>query len=511
MSPLLIGTVVAAYFSMLLVVAHFTSKGADTEAFFRANRQSPWYLVAFGMIGASLSGVTFVSVPGWVGTSSLSYFQMVLGYLVGYAVIALVLMPLYYRLDLTTIYSYLKQRLGPWSYRSGAFFFLVSRVVGSSFRLFLVANVFQITIFDPLGWGVPFWFTVTLSILLIWLYTFQGGIKTIVWTDTLQTFFMLVSVGVAVWGLAEQMGLGLAGLVETISQSQFSQVFFFEDAQSPSYFWKQFAGGAFIAVVMTGLDQDMMQKNLTCRNLGEAQKNMFWFSLVLVLVNLSFLTLGVLLYEYALSGGLLAFVENPEGGKVLSMLGPDGQWVARRTDDLFPLLATQGYLLPVVGLFFVLGLVAAAYSSADSALTALTTSFSVDFLDVGRYPEPQRRRVVRWVHAGVSLVLVLAILGFHALNDQSVASAIFTAAGYTYGPLLGLFAFGLASRRPLRDRWVPWVCLASPVLTYWIQANSEAWLGGYRFGFELVALNGAICFLGLWFLSLGMKRQNIKP
>ena len=478
MNSLLILSLIVVYFAGLLLVARFTARKADSATFFRANRQSPWYVVAFGMIGASLSGVTFISVPGWVGTTQFSYFQMVLGYLVGYLVIGTVLLPLYYRLNLTTIYSYLAQRFGPASYKTGAGFFLLSRVVGSAFRLFLVANVMQIGMFD--AWGVPFWATVLVTLVLIWLYTHRGGIATVIWTDTLQTACMLLAVGVSLYLIVDELPVGWGGFVRTLVASDYTQVFFWDPGPA-TYFWKQFVAGAFIAIVMTGLDQDMMQKNLTCRSLRDAQKNMFWFSLALVPVNFLFLTLGAALYLYATAQGIA---------------------LPARTDDLYPLLALNHFHV-AAGVLFVLGIVAAAYSSADSALTALTTSFSVDFLDVEARPEAAQNRLRRWVHVGFSVVLFGVILLFYALNDQSVVSAVFTAAGYTYGPLLGLFAFGLFLRRPVHDRWVPLVCVVAPVLTYVVNANAAAWLNGYVFGFELLLLNGAFTFAGLLLLSLG--------
>lgn len=478
MSPTLILSIIAAYFVVLFVIGKITSKGADNDSFFIGNKNSPWWIVAFGMIGTSLSGVTFISVPGWVGTSQFSYMQMVLGYLVGYTVIATVLMPLYYRLNLTSIYTYLEERFGRFSYKTGASFFLLSRTVGAAFRLYLVAGVLQLTIFD--AWGVPFVATVIGTIVFIWLYTNEGGIKTIIWTDTLQTLFMLLAVLFTVGIISQELGLGFSEMVATIKQSDYSKVFFFEDVNHPAYFWKQFAAGAFISIVMTGLDQDMMQKNLSCRNIGEAQKNMFSFSFVLVFVNLFFLALGALLYLFATAKDIA---------------------IPEKTDDLYPLLATSGELPVIVGVLFILGLVAAAYSSADSALAALTTSACVDILDVEKKPAQEQIQLRKKVHIAMSAVLVLTIMIFRWVNDESVISAVFRVAGYTYGPLLGLYAFGLFTKWNVRDKLVPFICLASPVLTYIINANSVAWLGGYKFGFELLVLNGAITFIGLLLIS----------
>ncbi|MBL4578621.1 MAG: sodium:solute symporter, partial [Flavobacteriales bacterium] len=337
MSPLLVLVLIAAYFLVLVLISHWTGKDADNASFFLGNRKAPWYLVAFGMIGASLSGVTFISVPGWVGASQFSYMQMVLGYLVGYLVIATVLMPLYYRLNLTTIYGYLETRFGFWSYKTGALFFLISRIIGASFRLFLVAGVLQIVLFD--AWGVPFELSVVITVLLIWLYTAKAGIKTIIRTDALQTFFMLLAVALSIGFIASDLGWGVGELVNRISDSEYSRVFFFDDWNDKKHFVKQFLSGAFIAIVMTGLDQDMMQKNLSCRNIQDAQKNMFWFSIVLVLVNFVFLSLGALLYLYAAEKGLSL----PE-----------------KTDDLYPMIASKGYAGVVVAVSFLLGLIAAA-------------------------------------------------------------------------------------------------------------------------------------------------------
>ena len=479
MTPILVLVIIAGYFGVLILIAKWTSKGSNSESFFTANRQSPWYLVAFGMIGASLSGVTFISVPGEVGNSNWSYFQIVLGYLAGYAVIATVLLPLYYRLNLVSIYQYLDARFGKKSYKTGAFFFLLSRVIGASFRLFLVAGVLQIAFFD--AYDIPFWISVLVTIALIWLYTFQGGIKTIVWTDTLQTLFMLVSVVVSICFIASGLGMDFSDVVKTVSESTLSTTFIW-DWQAPGNFYKQFLAGAFIAIVMTGLDQDMMQKNLTCRNLKEAQKNMLWFSTSLVFVNLLFLSLGVLLYHYATVQGVAI---------------PD------RSDNLFPLLAINHFPL-VVGIVFLLGITAAAYSSADSALTALTTSFYVDILQ--RDPASSETKSRRFIHLGFSLLIFVVILAFRAINDDSVIVAVFRVAGYTYGPLLGLYAFGLFTKRNIRDSYAPLICLLSPILTYVLNVNSETLLGGYKFGFELLLVNGLFTFLGLWIISINPVR-----
>ena len=466
MSPSLTLSIIAIYFLVLILISYFTGKSDSNDAFFLGNKQSPWYIVSFGMIGATLSGVTFISVPGWVADSQFSYMQMILGMTAGYIVIANVLMPIYYRMNLTSIYAYLGDRFGESTHQTGAFFFLLSRTIGASFRLFLVANVMQIAIFD--AWNVPFWLTVSLTIILIWIYTFRSGIKTIIWTDTLQTLFMLLAVGVSIWLISDKMGLGLVELSHTIRESQYSQVFFWEGKQ---HFLKQFLSGAFLAIVMTGLDQDMMQKNLSCRSLSDAKKNMYSFSLVLIVVNIFFLALGAMLYLYA------------------EQIGMD----ITKGDDLFPLVALKADLGLGVGIFFILGLIAAAYSSADSALTSLTTSYCVDFLNIEQKAERQQVQTRKWVHVGFSVVLVLAILIFKAINDDSVISALFKVAGYTYGPLLGLFAFGIFTKWNIIDSAVPIVAVLSPVIAYVLQLYIP-------FGFELLMINGGITFLGLCLL-----------
>ncbi len=466
LSPTLMLSIIAAYFLVLVLISYFTGKSDSNSSFFIGDKSSPWYVVAFGMIGASLSGVTFISVPGWVATSEFSYMQMVLGYLLGYLVIATVLIPMYYRMNLTSIYGYLKERFGNSSYKTGASFFLLSRVIGASFRLYLVANVLQMAIFD--AWGVPFELTVVVTILLIWVYTFRSGIKTIIWTDTLQTLFMLVAVGLSVYLISEDMNLSFASLVSTIEQSDYSQIFFWEGKQ---HFVRQFLAGAFMAIVMTGLDQDMMQKNLSCKSLGDAQKNMFWFSIVLVFVNLLFLSLGALLYLYAENHGV-AF---------------------SKADDLFAAVALSGNLGVGVGVLFILGLIAAAYSSADSALASLTTSFCIDILGFSEDTGAKEVRQRKFVHFGFSLVLVVVIVIFKAINDDSVIASLFKVASYTYGPLLGMYAFGLFTKLNVKDNYVPVVAVLSPVLAYVLQLFIP-------FGFELLIVNGAITFMGFYLL-----------
>ncbi len=477
MSPVYIIFVIVVYFALLILISFFTGKDKRSSAFFLGNRKSPWYVVAFGMIGATLSGVTFISIPGWVGESKFSYMQMVLGFLVGYFVIANILMPLYYRLNLTSIYSYLGMRFGKYSYKTGALFFLLSRLLGASFRVYLMANVLQITVFD--NWSIPFYATVAITIILIWLYTFRGGIKTIIWTDTLQTFFMLIAAGATVWAISGELHLNAGDLIHEIHNSEYSKVFYFDDWNDNRHFVRQFIAGIFIAIVMTGLDQDMMQKNLSCKNISEAKKNMYWFSLTLVPVKLLLLSLGVLLFIFAEQTG----IPMPE-----------------RADDLFPVIATQGYLPSYIMIFFIVGLASATYSSADSTLTALTTSFTFDILDAGSQSEPQLMKTRILVHIGMAAGLGLVIVFFRILNDQSVISAVFTVAGYTYGPLLGMFSFGIFTNYSVRDRYVPLVALASPLLTYLLDTNSKALFNGYEFGYELLIVNGLLTLAGLFMI-----------
>ena len=474
MSPVLIIVAVLGYFLFLAGISWYTTRASSSnEAFFTGNRQSPWFIVAFGMIGTSLSGVTFISVPGWVATSQFSYMQIVLGYLAGYLVIGLILMPLYYRLNLTSIYTYLMERFGMNTYKTGAWYFLVSRVIGAAFRLFLVAMVFQEAVFKQLDWDVPFGVTVLITIALIWIYTHRGGIKTIIWTDTLQTLFMLLAVIITLWVVANQLDLNIAGMFSAVKSSDYSQVFFW-DWESKLFFPKQFLAGAFIAICMTGLDQDMMQKNLSCKNLYEAQKNMFWFSIILVIVNLLFLSLGALLYLFAAKHHIA---------------------VPELTDKFYPMLATHGFLGPLVGLFFVLGLIAAAYSSADSALTALTTSFCVDILGFNRREIKNPEKTRQFVHLVISVVLFLVIVIFERFNNEAVIKKLFELAGYTYGPLLGLYAFGLFVRLKVPDRFVPVICVLAPVICWLLTLK-------FKIGFELLIINGLITFAGLALISL---------
>jgi len=483
LTPTLIFISFLAYTILLFAVTWITTRKANNESFFIGNKASPWFVVAYGMIGASLSGVTFMSVPGWVGATQFSYLLVVAGYMIGYTVIATVLMPMYYRLNLTSIYSYLEQRFGFWSYKTGAFFFLLSRTIGASFRMFLVVNVLQVFVFD--AWNIPFIVTVSIFVALIILYTLKGGIKTIIWTDTLQTTFMLLAVGLSIYLISKDLQFDFRHLISTVWQSDYSDIVV-TDWHSKQFFLKQILSGAFIAIVMTGLDQEMMQKNLSCRNIHDAQKNMFSFSIVLVFVNLMFLFLGAVLYIYSTKHG----IELPT-----------------RTDDLFPMIAIK-YLGPLAGLVFIIGLISAAYPSADGALTSLTTSFTIDFLGLNKredLDEEQKKRLRYKVHLSFAFLLLLVIVLFRAINDRAVIDKLFTVAGYTYGPLLGLYAFGLFTRFEVKDKYVPFLAISSPVFCYFLSDNSVFLLDGYKFGFELLIINGLYTFIGLWLLRVRKK------
>lgn len=483
MSPFFIFSVLIAYFLVLIGISYVTSRGANNETFFLANKKSPWFLVAFGMIGASLSGITFISIPGWVGNSAkqFGYMQMVLGYLVGYFVIAYVLMPLYYKMNVTSIYTYLKNRFGFYSHKIGALYFLLSRIIGASIRLLLVANVLQAFIFDELN--IPFEITVLISIALIWVYTFKGGIKTIIWTDTLQTLFMLLSLGFTFWFLSKELNLSeTGGVIKTIKESKYSQIFFFEDWNSGTHFVKMFLGGIFIAIGMTGLDQDMMQKNLSCKNLKSAQTNMVSFSIVLVFINLIFLGLGALLYMYAEQQGIA---------------------IPEKTDLLFPQIALKSDIGMGVGVLFLLGLIAAAYSSADSALTSLTTSVCVDFV------EKEEKKVSKFtrmkIHIIMSVVLFITVIILNYTLDESAIWTLIRLAGYTYGPLIGLFFFGILTKFKIYDKLVIVACILPPFMSYFIDKYSVDLFNGFQFGGALIILNAVLTFASL--LTI-IKRKN---
>jgi SSS family solute:Na+ symporter len=459
------------YFLILFFISFITGRNDSNNTFFLGNRNSPWFVIAYGMIGTTLSGITFISVPGWVESSQFSYMQMVFGFFVGYFIIARILLPLYYRLELTSIYTYLGQRFGRSSYKTGSSFFLLSRTIGASFRLYLIASVLQFAIFD--SWNIPFALTVFITIALIWTYTYRSGIKTIIWTDAIQTTFMLSTVFIIAYTLMKNLDLDIYSLFHVIQDSDYSKVFFFDDWTDKKYFFKQFFSGVFMAIVMTGLDQDQMQKNLSCRNLHDAKKNMFTFSTILIFVDLLFLSLGALLYIYSNSFGVV-LPSNP--------------------DMLFPNIALNAGLPAYIGILFVIGIISAAYSSADSALTSLTTSFCVDIIEFEKQDPTKQIKTRKYVHLLMSFILFLVILLFNAINDDSVIKSLFTVAGYTYGPLLGMFSFGLFTKWQVKDKLVPVIAISSPVICYILKLYIP-------FGFELLILNGLITFIGLYLIK----------
>jgi len=479
MSTTILFIVIICFFILVFGISHLTSKNVNNETFFTGNRKSPWFVVAFAMIGTTMSGVTFISVPGEVGNSGWTYLQFLLGNFVGYWAVALVLIPLYYRLQLVSIYTYLNQRFGVRSYKTGSFFFLLSRTIGASFRMYLVAGVLQLAFFDALG--IPFAVTVAVAVFMIWAYTFRAGIKTVIYTDSLQTTFLLASVILTTIIISTQLDMSFGSMVKAIDAHPFSKIFDW-DWRSKTNFFKQFMAGLGIVIVMNGLDQDMMQKSLTCKNKRDAQKNIFWFSLAFILTNILFLSLGVMLYIYAQMKGIP---------------------VTPKSDDFFAFLALN-HFGTIAGVLFLLGIVSATYSSSDSALTALTTSFCIDFLNLDTN-KPESKSTRMKVHIGFSFLIFLVIVLFRIINSESVVTAVFRVAGYTYGPLLGLFAFGILTKRQVKDRWVPILGILSPVLTYIINENSVAWFNGYKFGFELLLLNGLIMFIGLFLLT---KKTN---
>jgi len=475
MSGWIILITIVIYFGLLLFISWLKGKNhSDNTAFFLADRKSPWYVVAFGMVGASLSGVTFVSVPGLVRQIDMTYMQMVFGFFFGYIVVAQILLPLYYRLNLISIYSYLEKRIGRYGYKTGAFFFIGSKLVGAASRLYLVVWILQKYVFDQ--WQIPFAATVIISVFFVWLYTFRSGIKTILWTDTLQTFCLIGSLIAILWQVKNYMGLDFPGMIQTVSQSPHFRIFEWHDWSSKQHFVKQFFNGIFITIVMTGLDQDMMQKNLSCRNLKEAQKNMYWYGLAFTPINFLFLCLGILLLVLAAQ----LQIELPAMG-----------------DDILPTICTGGFLGQSVLVLFTIGIIAAAFSSADSALTALTTTFCVDILRIDNENTAVSKKTRMKVHVLMTILFVLTIFVFKAVNNRSMIDAIYTIASYTYGPLLGLFAFGLFTKRSTKDKFVPLICIASPVVCYLIN-HVVYQLTGYLFGYEILILNGMITFAGLW-------------
>lgn len=483
---------ILVYFAIVVGLSLWTAgKHHSIEDFFRGGRRSPWPVVAVAMVGTSISGVTFISVPGMVSASAFSYLQMAIGFVAGYAVIAYLLLPVYYRLNLTSLYEYLERRFGLYSYKTGAAFFLLSKILGCGVKMYLTAIVLQLVLFGPLG--IPFAVNVAVTMFLVWLYTFRGGVRSLVWTDMLQTICMLGCVVLCIVFVCRAMGMGLAEGCRSIAGSPMSRIWFFDDPMDTRYFWKQFLAGMFTTVAMTGLDQDMMQKNLSCRTLRESRKNVLSYGAAFIPVNLLFLSLGVLLYGYAAGNGIQV----------------------AKPDDLFPTIACgtnaegEPLMPPAVGLLFVLGLVSATFSSSGSSLTSITTTFTLDVLGAGRSNDGQRlKRTRNLVHAGAAIVMGLVICAFSAIGNDSVINAVYTITGYTYGPLLGLFLFGIFTRRRPRGRFVPAICLLAPAICIILKQHSEQWFGGYRIGFELLLINAAITAVGLYLASLGRGKAE---
>jgi SSS family transporter len=483
--PVIVILTIAAYFLLLMLVGRLSSRGADNSTFFTGGRTAPWPVVAFAMVGAMISGVTFISVPGMVVGKGYAYLQMVLGFIVGYIVIAFVLVPLFYRRNLISIYGYLEERFGRGTYRTGAWFFFASKMLGAAVRFFVVCAVLQFLVFEPLG--VPFIFNVAATIALIWLYTVNGGVKTLIWTDTLKSFCLIASVVLCIYFVARNLGLDFGGMVSAIGSHPSSRMFFFDDPMAGTYFWKQFIAGVFMAIATNGLDQDMMQRNLACRDSRQSQKNMIVSGVSQFFVVALFLLLGTL---------LAIFLER------------NGIAVPEKTDDIFGLVATHSAMPAIVGILFVLGLVSAAYSAAGSALTSLTTSFTVDILGAHRSKaDDELTRTRKRVHIGMSAIMGAIIVAFYYLSNQDAISAVYTLASYTYGPILGLFVFGLSLGRPVRDRYVPFVCISAPALS-WLTQWALARYAGYETSFELLLINAAFTFIGLFLLSIGHKAQK---
>lgn len=476
MTPILILITIAFYFVLLFGISYFAGRKADNQGFFTGNRKSAWYVVAFAMIGSAISGVTFVSVPGMVDVSQFSYLQMVIGFAVGQILIAFVLIPLFYKMNLTSIYEYLEERFGMKSYKTGAWFFFISKMMGAAVRLFVVCLVLQLLVFEPLG--IHFAINVLFTVGLVWLYTFQGGVKSLIWTDSLKTFCLVVSVGLCIYYISGDLGLDFSSMLATIKGSDMSKAFFFDDVKDPRYFFKQFLAGIFLVIATTGLDQDLMQKNLSCKNPKDSQKNMVTSAILQIFVILLFLMLGVLLYIYASKNG-----------------------ITQRGDDLFPTIAVKSGGFPIiVGVLFIVGFISAAYAAAGSALTALTTSFTIDILEGEKLDEKKLASTRKKVHIGMAVVMGLVIIVINALNNTSVINAVYVLASYTYGPILGLFVFGIFTKKAVKDKFVPIVAILSPILCYIIDSNSKEWFGGYEFSHERLILNALLTIIGLTLL-----------
>lgn len=483
MSPVLVLITIATYFAILFTISYIAGRKADNAGFFVGNRKSTWYVVAFAMIGSSISGVTFVSVPGMVATSNFSYLQMVLGFVAGQFIIAFLLIPLFYKMNLVSIYEYLENRFGLSSYRTGAWFFFISKMLGAAVRLFLVCLTLQLLVFDPLK--LPFILNVIATVALVWLYTFRGGVKSLIWTDSLKTFCLVVSVVLCIYYIASDLNLSFTGMVNTVVDSDFSRFFFFDDVNDKRYFFKQFLAGVFTMIAMTGLDQDMMQRNLSCKNFKDSQKNMITSGISQFFVILLFLMLGVLLYTFTAQNG----ITNPA-----------------KSDELFPMVATGGYFPVIVGVLFIVGLISSAYSAAGSALTALTTSFTVDILGTKGKSEQEIVTIRKRVHIGMAIIMGIVIFIFNILNNTSVIDAVYILASYTYGPILGLFAFGMLTKKQVRDKYIPLVAILSPILCFILQKNSEVWFNGYAFSYELLIFNAFFTFIWLCLLTVNEKK-----
>jgi SSS family transporter len=480
MNPITVIITILAYFIALFTISYITGRKTDNEGFFVGNRKSKWYVVAFAMIGSAISGVTFVSVPGMVAASGFAYMQMVLGFIAGQFIIAFVLIPLFYKMNLISIYQYLEDRFGLSSYKTGAWFFFISKMLGASIRLFLVCLTLQLLVFEP--YHLPFGLNVAITILLVWLYTFRGGVKSIIWTDSLKTLCLIVSVSLCIYYITVKLNLNFTGMLTSIAHNHMSRFFFFDDINDKHYFFKQFFAGVFTVIAMTGLDQDMMQRNLSCKNYRDSQKNIITSGISQFFINLLFLMLGVLLYIFAQREGITA-----------------------TGDKLFPTIAASHYFPSIVGILFIIGLISSAYSAAGSALTALTTSFTVDILGAKNQEEKELAKTRKMVHVCMAVVMAIIIYIFNLLNNTSVIDAVYILASYTYGPILGLFAFGIFTKAQVRDKYIPIVAILSPILCYILQSNSERWFGGYKFSYELLIFNALFTFIGL---SLLIKKKH---
>lgn len=482
MSPTYVMIIIIIYFGILYLISRLSVKKADSSTFFIANRNAPWPLVAYGMIGVAISGITFISVPGQVAETQFSYFQMVIGFALGLFVVAFVLVPVFYKIKAVSIYSFLKQRFGKWTHKTGATFFLIAQVATAAFKLFLMAHVLQLLIFDALN--VPFEITVLLTLLLIWLYTYRGGIQTVIITDTLQTTFLLLAVIISIWAISRQLDLSLGSIYQEMKDRELAQVFFWS-WESPNNFFKLVLAGMLLTIMTNGLDQSVMQKHLTCRDLKSSQKNIVTLALILLVVNVTFLFLGGSLHLFSDMRGL----QLPE-----------------QTDSVYPLLAIN-HLGLLVGTLFLLGIAAAAYSSADSSLTGLTTSFCIDILNID-YEIKDNTRLRQGVHLGFTLLIYLIILIFNAINNESVLYAFIRASGFIYGPLVGLFAFGIYSKKVVYDRWIPLVAIFAPIASVFLDFNSEKWFNGFQFGYSILIVNSLIAWAGLYFLSFLTKQEK---